>query len=343
MKSRRPQSSNTVTDAEMCILAEYLQMRDLLPTRLRNTTLPEPVEEGSWNEKANGVTLYLDLNGESHRAIENAVSRICLSRVAHSLPQWMTRNNDGDIVAGRPVKSVARKQEKLPKPQRLFQINWADSVPGISWLEQYNLTRIPRFNVYVVTASSDTSDALGYCDLAIGWFEVGRKQDLMNNIRDVLIAYWLASTEETDIAKWESFDASGLVERKAAELWARAVWVGQPPRALIGFTKITPLHSAIAANRLDHVKKILRPSDMLRYDHGLGMTPLHLAARHGSSAICAYLLEQGADAFVEDIFGKTPLEVARRFNRVAAAQSLETHTLKTPRPRSRNIRMTFEQ
>jgi len=43
----------------------------------------------------------------------------------------------------------------------LFQINWADSGPGLSWPADYNLVWVPSFARFVLTYSADSPDAFG--------------------------------------------------------------------------------------------------------------------------------------------------------------------------------------
>lgn len=75
-------------------------------------------------------------------------------------------------------------------------------------------------------------------------------------------------------------------------------------------TKVAPLHSAIAARKLDIVKMLLaRKADPGRAG-GRGVTPLHEAAISGQIDMAALLIDSGAPINVRDDGGKTPLAYA---------------------------------
>lgn len=75
---------------------------------------------------------------------QNAVARIALRGVEGKLPQWAALYGNGIVVWGRDRKKSTRGSTNISLlPQFLFEINWADSAPGISWPESYHMTYIP--------------------------------------------------------------------------------------------------------------------------------------------------------------------------------------------------------
>ena len=54
-----------------------------------------------------------------------------------------------------------------------------------------------------------------------------------------------------------------------------------------------------------------------------GSTPLHDAARYGYLKIVRLLLEYGANINAKDMFGKTPLDFAKRRNQLEVVEKLE--------------------
>ena len=76
--------------------------------------------------------------------------------------------------------------------------------------------------------------------------------------------------------------------------------------------KVTPLHSAIAANDAKISRLLIENNADINVNQALGYTPLHEAAQNGNEEITRMLLENGADtqARLED--GKTPAELAKK-------------------------------
>lgn len=80
------------------------------------------------------------------------------------------------------------------------------------------------------------------------------------------------------------------------------------------FVKVTPLHSAVAAEGAEDVRTV---DVLLAYEAPVnaraegGGTPLHSAAYNGNSAIVERLLAHGADPHAAKDDGKTPVDLAR--------------------------------
>jgi ankyrin repeat protein len=71
-----------------------------------------------------------------------------------------------------------------------------------------------------------------------------------------------------------------------------------------------PLHYAAIANDVDITRARLAAGDDPDFADNLGFTPLHLAAQQGSLAAAQVLIEHGADIDRRNSFGNTPLFVA---------------------------------
>lgn len=75
----------------------------------------------------------------------------------------------------------------------------------------------------------------------------------------------------------------------------------------------TVLHLACGKDRAEYhalVAQLIRAGADVHARNNLGWTPLHVAAKAGSSATIASLLAAGADASARDPLGHTPLELA---------------------------------
>ena len=85
------------------------------------------------------------------------------------------------------------------------------------------------------------------------------------------------------------------------------------------------LHGA-ARNGYDNIARMLLNEKILSVDvrDKCSMTPLHDASRYGKAAVAAVLLENEADASLEDRFGRTPFIVAWQYGREDIMRMLTT-------------------
>ena len=92
----------------------------------------------------------------------NRVAEIVLFPIRSSLPQWAAVYHNGQVKFSREHQlRLIKKRDELLKPEHLCGINWADTAPGLSWPEDYHLTLLPGYNIYVLTASQDSDDVHG--------------------------------------------------------------------------------------------------------------------------------------------------------------------------------------
>jgi hypothetical protein len=209
---------------EVAILATYLERRELLSKRLAAIDVHKTYEPYEWDEEHDGIAPPESDGGVGDEYIlANAVARICLSGVQDSLPQWATTRGD-ELVFARERISPLKLPPRILLPEYLFEINWADSGPGFSWPEKYYATRLPFFEATIVTASNDSTDVYGYCDIAIGWF--GKDGDLETEVGNVIKKYWKKLAEEGQ-ARWVELFGTGEIDYLTAEDWADEAWAGQ--------------------------------------------------------------------------------------------------------------------
>ncbi|HWI68894.1 MAG TPA: hypothetical protein VNS88_11025 [Nitrospiraceae bacterium] len=81
---------------------------------------------------------------------------------------------------------------------------------------------VPGLEEYVFTASRDGDDAWGCADHAIG--SADKTDGLQEAARKVLTSYWKKQADGWDQQRWERCIAEGLVDERAANAWAQAVW-----------------------------------------------------------------------------------------------------------------------
>ncbi|MGA8393997.1 MAG: ankyrin repeat domain-containing protein, partial [Burkholderiaceae bacterium] len=97
------------------------------------------------------------------------------------------------------------------------------------------------------------------------------------------------------------------------------------------------LKMAVLAGVETAVRMHVRRGDDLDARDGDGMTPLMLAASKNKSAICALLLESGADAFLTNTSGRDALEIAKASGAAEAAAVLAARRRRR-HPPSRHFR-----
>ena len=153
-----------------------------------------------------------------YQRTDAAVAQILLERVQNRLPTAWTSSS------GLTRKVSDRRAHRRVElwPQHLFTINWADSAPGLSWPVAYNAIYVPGFDRTVVTASADSNDAFGVCDVAIGSF--GPSESMLQGSRRIIVSDWSAQLAKWDQQRWQYLFDTGLVSEAEAQAWAEEVW-----------------------------------------------------------------------------------------------------------------------
>jgi hypothetical protein len=142
----------------------------------------------------------------------NRVAEIVLFRIRRSLPQWAEVYHNGKVQFSREHQlRLIKKRDDLLIPTYLCGINWADTGPGMSWPEEYHLTLLPGYNVYVLTASQDSNEVHGYADLALACIPATDKNHLpLKDSLQVIRNWWQAELDLWDQSPWEQLLSAGV-------------------------------------------------------------------------------------------------------------------------------------
>ena len=167
------------------------------------------------------VTLKHSCDGTLNEfTLRNAVARLLLGGIQQRLPTSAVCYSDRIVLTRDYTPRGRRKLDLLPR--FLFQINWANSGPGISWPVAYYVIWLPVYDIFVVTGSADSPEAFGYCDYALGWFDADIP--LEEGVRRVIVGDWQHQRNEWDQEQWENFWDEGLISTETVWSWAAEVW-----------------------------------------------------------------------------------------------------------------------
>jgi hypothetical protein len=165
--------------------------------------------------------LGLDQETWIHSTTSYAVATILLERVQVALPQWSCSSDD-KITMGRDIRDRAAKRTVELSPRRLLTINWADSGPGYSWPEEYRVTYVPLYDVFVVTGSVDSTDLYQVTDFALGRFPAG--EDVLSSAAAIVQSEWRNLFQAYDQQRWAYIFDEGLIHAGHASDLADRVW-----------------------------------------------------------------------------------------------------------------------
>lgn len=73
---------------------------------------------------------------------------------------------------------------------------------------------------------------------------------------------------------------------------------------------LIPLHNASSYGHLDIAALLIKYNTVVNATDKWGFTPLHEAAQKGRTQLCALLLAHGADPFLKNQEGQTPVDLA---------------------------------
>lgn len=201
---------------------------------LLNVPVPEcapqewPEEEDYDNDEYQGIFKEYEIDDHyefDDLSEKNAVARIALNGIQEKLPLWREPFVNDNPKLGRNFDGKSKTNGAF-FPLHLFTINWGTSAPGFSWPEAYNVTLLPIFDYYVVTASQDSSEPYGCADITIGWFKASG--DIKSNCEKIILKHWehLSSQhtcKETDL-RWAEFEKDGIFKEHDAVKLAHKVW-----------------------------------------------------------------------------------------------------------------------
>jgi hypothetical protein len=154
-------------------------------------------------------------------AVDAALAQIVLRHIELHLPDFTLMEHERLIHARPAYRTPTLSKDMLVKPIRLFMIDWCLSGSGQSWPEAYHATWLPGYDVFVVTLSQDTDEALGLTDLAIGWFRDDNIFD--KSCGRIVTRYWRTIATEHGQPMWETFVSAGRFDEATARKWARRV------------------------------------------------------------------------------------------------------------------------
>jgi hypothetical protein len=167
--------------------------------------------------------LGFDKEPGHYRLIDAAVAFIVLERAEQRLPQWSAIRDD-ELILARKYRHASKipNRKVVLQPRHLFTVNWADSGPGFSWPTAYYVTWLPYYDRYVITASADCPDALGYCDFALGAFAINTP--IKEGARKIICADWSDQNTAWEQQRWAYLFFAELISKQEAEAWAEEVW-----------------------------------------------------------------------------------------------------------------------
>ena len=80
---------------------------------------------------------------------------------------------------------------------------------------------VPGFERVVVTASRDSTDLIGYTDIAIGWFPEGT--EVLEGAKRAILKWW-EEFSSRDYEPWEAVLGTGLMDEADAVQWRDELW-----------------------------------------------------------------------------------------------------------------------
>ncbi len=142
----------------------------------------------------------------------NRVAEIVLLPIRTTLPQWAVVYRDGQVKFSREHQlKLIKKRDDLLNPTYLCGINWADTGPGLSWPEDYYLTLLPGYNIYVLTASQDSDEVHGFADLALACIPAIDKNHLpLKEALHAIQDWWQAELDLWNQSPWEQLLSPGV-------------------------------------------------------------------------------------------------------------------------------------
>ena len=173
MKSESHGNRKCYHPVEQAILCDWLGRKR--PPEARDVDLEARREEGA--EAGGPVGLALSCNHDTNEfTLANAVARLVLEGIQQRLPTSAVCYGDHVVLTRDYTPKGPRKLDLLPR--FLFQINWANSGPGISWPVAYYVTWLPLCPATTIHEEHATSTAgpkhrLPRLQRGKAWWEAG--------------------------------------------------------------------------------------------------------------------------------------------------------------------------
>jgi len=151
------------------------------------------------------------------------VGAFAVRDIQERLPNCGICRDDG-VILTRPIVKGRRSKGVAFAARFLFEINWADSAPGLSWPADYHLIWLPGFDRWALVYSADSPDAMGYCDFALG--AIGQNDDWREGVKQILVDDWRFQFNEWNQEPWAYIWRPGLVTEEEAMAWRSEAWQG---------------------------------------------------------------------------------------------------------------------
>jgi hypothetical protein len=156
-----------------------------------------------------------------YSALQGAVGAMLLRNMQPKLPRTALFFPEANVLAiSRGGVRPSRSKVSLVG-QHLFTINWADGAPGMSWPTAYYAVRLPIRDIWVVTASDDTGEMLGFLDVALGWFPATTTWE--DGVAAIITQDWTAWAVDRQPA-WQEYSATGRLSPEIIWMCRRRAW-----------------------------------------------------------------------------------------------------------------------
>ena len=148
-----------------------------------------------------------------YSALQGAVGAVLLRDVQGRLPRCAILFPERNVLAvSRGEARPPRKSNVRIVAQHLLTLNWADGAPGMNWPTSYYAVWLPVRDAWVVTASDDTGELLGFQDVALGWFPATAAFE--DSVADILTNDWSAWAADRQPAWVGGVHIQGSVKRR---------------------------------------------------------------------------------------------------------------------------------
>jgi hypothetical protein len=107
----------------------------------------------------------------------------------------------------------------------LCEINWANTAPGLSWPEYYQLTFLPGYNIDIMTAGQCSLDVYGFYNVALNFFPRRKDGAEMKNVDLRAVEAWWR--QRNDASPWEELLDGGSLDERALFRFRSKIWPGE--------------------------------------------------------------------------------------------------------------------
>jgi hypothetical protein len=157
-----------------------------------------------------------------YSALQGAVGAVLLQHMQSRLPRSALFFPEQNVLAvSRGEARTPRKSKVHIVGQHLLTLNWADGAPGMSWPTAYYAVWVPIRDVWVVTASDDSGEMLGYLDVALGWFPATAAWE--KSVARIITKDWSAWAADRQPG-WEECTSRGRLSAETIFACRRQAW-----------------------------------------------------------------------------------------------------------------------